>query len=357
MSLVPPACTARPATRDDLGAVAELLHRVFGVRQTVEFLRWKLTGCAGKLIGSTVLTAERRVVGFLGQIPVRVRVRGRELLAVQGADMGILEDYRRLDAFLSLVQTSVGELRREGVALTYGTANADAGTMTAELLGLRRLAPLPLLVRPLCAASLALGRRARALARVLSVWDCLSERTSAVSPDRLRLSRVERFDERFDAFWRKIQDDYPVMLARDAAYLNWRYADAPAVLYEKLGLENAASGAIEGYAVLGLRRRDGRLRGHIADLVTARNGDSRIVNLLIRAAVAWLRAQAAEVAEVWAFRHTPLRRALVRRGFVPRRTGAGGFQVSALACATEADLSAATRAENWLLAMGDSDMV
>jgi hypothetical protein len=147
------------------------------------------------------------------------------------------------------------------------------------------------------------------------------------------------------------------MLVRDAAHLNWRYVDTPNVAYERIGLVDVASGHIAGYAVLGLRRRSGRLRGHIADLVTARNGDPRIVNLLVRAAVAWLRTQAADVAEIWALPHTHLRRALVCRGFIPRRTGPGGFQVSALASAADASPLRADEAGSWFLSLGDSDTV
>jgi hypothetical protein len=282
---------------------------------------------------------------------------GRAVLAAQGTDVGILEEYRRLDAFLGMVQASVRAMQTDGVALTYGTANADARTMTTELLGLKRLAPVPILVRPLSGADTSFGRGTRMLARVLSACDRLSDQEPAVLGGRFRLKRIARFDERFDRFWQQIRDDYPVMLVRDAVHLNWRYVDTPDVVYERLYIEDAASGRIEGYVVLGLRRRGGQLRGHIADLVTARNGDPRIVSLLIRAGIAWLRAQAADVVEVWAFPHTHLRRALVCRGFVPRRTGPGGFQVSALASATDANPSVAERAGHWFLSMGDSDTV
>jgi hypothetical protein len=357
MRSAPPAFVARPATLADLGAVSDLLHRVFGVRQTADFLRWKLTGCAGKLIGSTVLAKDRRIVGFLGQIPLRVRVLGHEVLAAQSTDLGLLEEFRRLDTFLDLVQASVREMRAAGVVLTYGTANAGAGTMALEILGIRRMAPVPLLVRPLRAANTSFSHGTRMLARVLSACDRLSDRDPAVPGGRFRLERIERFDERFDRFWQHIRDDYPVMLVRDAAHLNWRYTDAPNAVYERLCIEDVPSGRIEGFVVLGLRRREGRLRGCIADLVTARNGDPRIGALLIRAAIAWFRAQAADVAEVWAFPHTHLRRALVCRGFVPRRTGPGGFQVNALATATDANPAVAERADHWFLSMGDSDTV
>jgi len=355
MSFVAPACLARPATLDDLSHVAELLHCVFGVRQTVASLRWKLTGCTGRLIGSTVLIKDSRIVGFLGQIPVRLNVIGHEVLAAQGSDVCILEEYRRLDAFLALVQTASREMRTEGVALTYGIANAMANTVMGELLGPKRLSPIPLLVRPLSATDFSLGWPGRMLARVLNAFDRLIERKRSFFDNGFRLSRVERFDKRFDAFWREIRDDYPVMVVRDAAHLNWRYVDTPGIVYERLCIEHGDR--IRGYAVLGLRQRNGRLRGHIADLVTMYNGDQRIAHALIQAALGWFRAQAVDVVEVWAFPHMHLRCALVLHGFVPRRSGPGGFQASALAPHPEADLSIAEHAKNWCLAMGDSDMV
>jgi hypothetical protein len=357
MNGIPPTCTARPATSSDLDGIAELLQQLFDVRHTVASLRWKLTGCAGKMIGATVLTDERRIVGFLGQIPVRIRVMGREVPAAQGTDIGILEEYRRIDAFLGLIQVSVQNMRAEGVDLTYGTANADSGPLATQLLGLTRIAPIPLLVRPLSPTATSLPYAARILARLLSAADRRRKREPSALRDRFRLDRITRFDERFDRFWERVRDDYPVMLVRDAAHLNWRYADAPHVAYTKLGLTDTSTGQIQGYAVLGLRQRAGQLRGHIADLVTTRKGHPALIGLLIRAAVDWLRAQAAEVAEVWAFPHTPLRHALISRGFIPRRTGPGGFQISHLEPGGDTNTAEATRAPNWLLAMGDSDTV
>jgi len=83
---------------------------------------------------------------------------------------------------------------------------------------------------------------------------------------------LTRFDSRFDRFWQRIRDDYPIMLVRDATYLNWRYVDAPGVTYERLALEETTSGEIEGFAVLRTTLRGDRIRGRICDLVTPRQG-------------------------------------------------------------------------------------
>jgi hypothetical protein len=352
------ACISRPVTPGDFDEVAELLHRIFGVRRTAEVLRWKFMGCAGRPIGSVALTQGDRIVGFLGQIPVRVRVMGREVAAAQGADMGILDEHRRLDAFLRLTQTSVAALREAGVALTYGMPTAEAASATAELLGQKWLSALPLLVRPLRADAQGMpGAGARFLARVLSSADRFLLNRIGHATARLRVTRVTRFDSRFDRFWCTFRDDYPVMLVRDAAYLNWRYVDAPATVYERVCVEDVASGRVEGYVVLGVCRRGLQLRGQIADLVTVRDGDPLAGRLLICAALDWLRAQAADVVEVWSLPRTHLRPAFLRRGFVPRRTAGGGLHASVLPMAGDINLLEAEEAKHWFLSMGDSDMV
>ena len=352
MSALPPVCAARAATYDDLGEVASLLHRVFGVSQEVEVLRWKFGGCAGRLVGSTVLTNDRRIVGFLGQIPVRVCAAGREILAAQGADMGILEEYRRLDTFLMLIRASILNLEKAGVTLTYGTANADATHTLAALLGQQTVAAVPLLVRPLDATipALILSAFARTAAFVTRCGE-------ASVQAGLRLTRLTRFDDRFDRFWQRTRNDYPIMLVRDAAYLNWRYVDTAGGRYERIAIEQAASGEIEGYAVLGLTQREDRLRGRFCELVTARFGARHAADALIAASVKWLRAQHADIADVWMFPHAHLRFALRQHGFIPRRPGPGGFQASALANGAAAGLQGVDRADNWFLSLGDSDTV
>ena len=350
MKREPPTCAARTATLDDFEEIAELLQRVFGVPQSAAVLRRKFTGCAGCLIGCSVLVRAGRIVGFLGQIPVRLCVAGRDVLAVQGADVGILEEHRRLDAFLDLIRASVRELEAAEVALAYGIVNADAGLSLAALLGKPAATPVPLLVRPLRGAL-----PARVLAACARGVERVAGRGATSVPSGLRLARPTRFDDRFDRFWQRIRNDYRILLARDAAYLNARYANGSGAVYERICLERAATGEIEAYAVLRTARHKERLRGRVCDLVTPRRSDPRAAHALIEAAVAWLSAQQAEVADAWMFPHVHLRPALQQHGFIPRRTGPGGFSVSVLEAG--AGLLGAEHAANWFLAMGDSDTV
>lgn len=347
MNAIPPPCQARPATPDDLREIAEILQAVFGTPRSVEALRRKFTGWAGTWAGSAVLTGENGVVGFLGQIPVRVSVAGREVLAAQGADVAILKNHRRLDSFLRLVCVSTREMKKAGVALAYGVTNADAASVLTVLGGPGILAPIPLLVRPLGGSVCR-----RLLAGVLAGVRRVAARGPATLPRGRGPVRLDRFDSRFDDFWKRTRNDYAIMLVRDAAYLNWRYADAGAVAYQRMAVERTAGGEIAGYVVLRTSQRGDSIRGRICDLVTPRYGEPRIAHDLLDASLDWFRQQKADVADIWMFRHAHLRGALRRHGFVPRRAARGGLRVESLTPGV-----AASGDTDWFLSLGDSDAV
>jgi hypothetical protein len=342
-------CAARAAVPGDLDEIAGLLQQVFGVPRHVEALRRKYaSGSNGGLNGSAVLTAGARIAGFLGQVTAGIRIAGRDFLAAQGADVAILEEYRRLDSFMKLVQCSIREMQKAGVAVTYGTPNENALAL-AGLLGSQIIAPIPLVVRPLRAGAVSQGRRVTGLIAL-----ALASVADRIAPGALPAVRVEQFDGRFDRFWRKIADDYPVQIARNALRLNRRYAEGQASTYERIAVVDG-SGEIAGFAVLTVRRHDSRTRGSICELAVPKNGGNRVARSLISAAVAWFKAQRADVADTWAFQHTHVREPLVCMGFVPNPMAHGGFQTGLLEAGEMAGLSAVRRRRNWFVSPGDSD--
>lgn len=358
MHPTPQTFSARPAEPGDLDQIADLLNQVFGVRTNPATLLWKYTGCSGTFLGSTILTYHSRIVGFLGQVPLRARISGRDILATQGADVAILEEYRRLDAFLTLIQGCSINLKSAGVELTYGTANPDALTPLSTLLGQHPVSALPLLFRPLGAGSLPASQMGFApLARLLTAcMECAARVTTLPSrhDQDLRITSLARFDARFDSLWARIRDDYPIMLVRNAATLNWRYVDIPGRVYERLAIENTGTSECEGYIVLGITQSDSRVRGRICDLVTPRRASRHVARLLIAEAVKWFRNNGADLADVWMLPHTHLRLPLFQQGFIPRRTSRSALQASGLTADTASTLQ---NANHWFLAMGDSDTV
>lgn len=326
---------ARAATPDDMNAVAVLLHEVFGIRTHSDILRWKYAGAAGRWVGSTILTVNGRVAGFLGQIPVRIRAGGQDWLAAQGADVAILSEHRRLDAFLALTSASTAALRHAGVSLVYGIANSVATDPLSVLLGEQHVAPVPLLVRPLGKLLPAPPRR----------------------PGYARVVRLDGFDRRVDRLWFRTRDDYPIMLAKDAAHLNWRYAEGSGRAYERLAIEHPRTGEIEGYTVLTVETGKGKNRGRICDLVTPKGSGSRIASALIAESLRWFQSRNVGVADIWMFRHSHLYPTLLRHCFIPRKANPGGLHAAPLAALATACGNGFAQPTQWHLSLGDSDTV
>lgn len=96
----------------------------------------------------------------------------------------------------------------------------------------------------------------------------------------LELEEVTEFDESFDVLSAAMRRIYPVQIARNAAYLNWRYRDYPFCAC----LSTAArgrDGELRGYIVFQPDRSAGR--GYILDLVCDPQDQDAVRSLLRRA--------------------------------------------------------------------------
>jgi hypothetical protein len=356
------AYVCRPLAAADLAEVAETLQAVFGVPFGAEHLRWKLLG-NGSRSGpalSTALIHAGRIVGIHGHVPVRFRVGPRELRAVQGTDFAVLEGHRRLDAFLGMVSASSERLKRAGVAFAYGVPLDEAAAVNLGLLGQHVLAPVPLLVKALSIGGrmAADGTRAsvRSAGRALQRVEMRLRKPHLDIPDGLALHRVDRFDDRFDAFWARVRSDYPVMCVRDAAHLNWRFADAVGRRYEAYCLADG-EGRVAGYVVLGWSDGGCAGRARIADLVTPRDGTRDVARCLVRQALRRFLEAGIGTADCWMFPHAHVYAALRAEGFLPRDKAKRAVHVGTVDrdTLTPAGEALLTDVKNWYLTMGDCD--
>jgi GNAT superfamily N-acetyltransferase len=66
-------------------------------------------------------------------------------------------------------------------------------------------------------------------------------------PVGLRVSEVDRFPADMDALWADVRDGFTAVFERSAAFLNWRFVDAPGLTYRRFLLER--EGKLVGYLV------------------------------------------------------------------------------------------------------------
>jgi GNAT superfamily N-acetyltransferase len=234
-----------PARRAEVFA---LLDRVRGYElDPAEFDWW----FDGNPVGPrTIALAEEddRVVGVLGASHYRAVVRGREAIATLPLWAVTDPDFQGRGIFQRLNGEVERAARETGAALELGFTNKLAGPIYIAKLNWLDVARLRIWARPL------LPRRHR-------------------DDDE----RLERFGAAQEDAYRAMRPALPSHFARDAAYLNWRYADSPRA-YTLLSSSN-------GYAVVGRKRFRGVETAYVADLVAPTFRETRrLLRQCVRAA-------------------------------------------------------------------------
>jgi hypothetical protein len=166
----------------------------------------------------------------------------------------------------------------------------------------------------------------------------------------VRLSRVDRFDERVDEVWQRSSPDYPVLACRDAAHVRWRFDQAPDA-DEMQRYYLTRRGRTLGYLVL----RPGERWDQPATLVVDYLSPARWVAPLLTCAAHEARRQGS-FALICRTLNRPADRSL-RLGLFLRR----GMEVAAplrlvMHCSAPAVCDLFGEPDSWLLTAADSDL-
>lgn len=177
-----------------------------------------------------------RVVAFLASYPIPVRISGRPRLMFCACDM-VADDTHGLAA----VQMFRRLVRKHAV---LGTAVNDAVLKMFQTAGGRLIADSRVqFVRPILRhetlAQRIRGRLPRRIARWLppGLIACLTDPLHLLRRHRRQRLRgplppgqtrtLHRFDDEYDALWRRASADYRNCVERTSTYMNWRYVDCP----------------------------------------------------------------------------------------------------------------------------------
>jgi len=234
--------TLRPYRPGDEEGILALFQRVFGQERSLAHWRWKFQD---NLVGRHIMlgvTEPGEVVGQYATIPVRATVDGKRFIFSQPVDSMIDPDYRRglkkPGLFVSIfLQFRDEYCRPDRAAVMYGFPIPEPLRIGQRLMGYVPLHPIVKLVKPIGGAP------------HRTPWQQLVE---LLHRGRVQVREVNRFDLSGDRLWARCERELRVAIVRDAAYLNWRYAECPDVKYRLLQAEERISHRVCGLAVLRL---------------------------------------------------------------------------------------------------------
>ncbi len=188
-------------------------------------------------IGWVLETSTGEITGYVGNIPALYHFRGERLVAASGRAWIVAPNYRGhysrwlIDARYSqphvdlMMSTTVGPMAlRYADKISNRVPAGDWGTVAYRVTGYRSFATRALqkLRVPFAAA---LGPFGGATLRLM---DGISDRRAPKHSSGFTIEPTDRFDFRFDAFWRELlrQNGDTLLAARDSATLSWHFSRA-----------------------------------------------------------------------------------------------------------------------------------
>jgi GNAT superfamily N-acetyltransferase len=275
--------TVRLFRQEDQDTVFRLYGEVFGEAALHRFeQRWHwqfLDTPAAKIVPmlSWVAEHEGAIVGFLGAFPTRIKVIDQEFVIYHDCDLIVAPHMRRQGVAKRLVQaydeSASPLLSCMGYAPVNGRIRQHLGYHPAHLIP---QALRPLQITGIAQHLLANGRIPRVIRHPPMSWiisasaaglgTAISLLNRILLPPRRLTVRVEPIlfaGDEFDHLWETLRGQFPIVVVRDKAFVQWRFIDDP----------------VFTNTVLVARKRDGTLKGYLAAR-TSQTGAMRIGRIL-----------------------------------------------------------------------------
>ena len=166
----------------------------------------------------------------------------------------------------------------------------------------------------------------------------------------IKIEQIKFFDKRFDIFWKKVSNDYQILVVRDTKYLNWRFFEKPDGKYEVFSAEMDQQ--ILGYIVLASMSRDVYKVGYIVDLLVPLN-EPRLTQKLLLAALDYFKRENVDSVICLMSKYCPSFKVLKSYGFFQAKSVILVGQLYT----SRVSVKFVRNCENWYITMGDSDFI
>jgi GNAT superfamily N-acetyltransferase len=359
--------SSRYSPEDALDRV-QLLQKIWGDSEPIAraFQDWHChMGPGGPAIAAIAREPETgQLIGQAVTVPIRMSVADRPRTA--GLSLGPVTDpaHQDRDMLVDLLREACTFSAEDGIAFSYAFPDNLSHSTFVHKAGFKDIGSVPLLIRPLNPERLALKTThglvlKRTSSFVRRIWRTSPAASPRESPPDLEIAQIGFFDDSFDVFWERVRHRFPIMVVRDPAYLNWRFADVPTRVYTTFAARS--DGQVRGFAVLRVAPFGRFSAGMIVDLVVEASAEGRAAGrVLVDRAYSYFGDLDVDIIASLAPRHTDEFRLLRSRGFwvCPKFLQPQPFRL-VVRCYDEGGSTShlAHDLPNWFVTLGDSDVV
>ncbi len=302
----------------DEHGIVELLRIAFRKPYSMEEWRWRYK--ENPACSPIIWLAEHdsKIIGHYAIVPIKMKVGNTYITGSFARNAATHPKYREKGIFSSTVNRCYQDAAENNIPLTYGYANTNLGPTYKRYEWRGHICFMVNLIKvlnwePFLSRYIPLNFLVNATAQTIGK---IGRRGSANGG--LEIERIDRFDERVDRFWEKISKQFRIIVKRDHAYLNWRYADCPKKEYAiYTAMKN---NEIVGYCVLSEERHDNMKSGMIIDILGFEDHRD-VVNHLIQRSLRCFKENDIDQVICMMSEEHPYKAIFIRAGFIasPRR--------------------------------------
>lgn len=351
----------RPYKEGDEEGILELWKAVYPERKydKHQWMRWWHWKYRDNPAGSSQIWLaedEARIVGQYPLIFMNMKIGNHILKVFQNVDLMTHPDHRYQGIFSKLESQALNETERDKVYITIGFPNKaaypghiksgwfDVGAMQVLLKPLNWTNTMKVQIKNKFLLKLG-GTSGNLVDKVFF----RAKKKPAV--EGLTIAEVSSFDERINELCTSVSNQYQIMVVRNKDYLNWRYCAVPGVNYSIYIAEKG--GQICGYLVLRCMQREQIEVGIMFDIF-AQSED--IAQCLVSKATEHCMREKVDLIYYSAIANKTYIRAFRKNGFISVPFIKGG-RFCAYSSASHISREFLRDPQNWLVQLGDSDMI
>jgi hypothetical protein len=352
----PRRSTFRPYRPADFERIRKLYQACFAIDMDAAVWAWKFdTVLTDPQPAFHVAESGDELVGTYPTRALRFQFGDQLRVVTQAQDVCVHPQHRGGTILRGIFRANINSESQAGVPFLFGFPNPEHLKVGVRIFNYIGIFPLSVWFRPLT-RGIGLQNRAPWLrGAAYGLGARLQRRRTPDRPpppgDRTSIVDLARFDAAVDGLWQRVRAQFHFAVVRDAAYLNWRYADRPGGLFHCLGA--VRDGQLTGYCVYrdNLVRPDCWRVGAVMDLVAA---DPATAGQLTQAALTRMQAARCGFALAMAHPASAAAAALVATGFAPD-PDARNIIATIRPYEAGLDIPLLQQPERWLLNYGDTD--
>ena len=284
----------------DINSVFNLYERAFGHEEMERWKKrwhWQFFGNPGAESASpglwVAMTENGNIVGFIGSMPVKMKIGQQEILAYSSSDLMVSSEVRRQGLAKRLIKSYLDNVQLFAAAFS----NAPVTEKTLMSLGYQPVYSEPIYIRPYNMSSILQfiidsGRIPHFLSNrpirwlIKSIGAFLSNIVAIMNklkyPKYSREYSIEKaigINSEFDALWERLSYHFPIIIVRDRKFLQWRFMEDPGFEHTLL-VARDKRGLLCGYIDFCISKRRKMLVGRIMDLLCQPESGGLIDSLL-----------------------------------------------------------------------------